>query len=75
LNVIHSLAKEATHNIIKGCTVLSVCQQGLNRSGLFAALILLYLGKSPEEAIEHVRSERAEALFNPYFVDYIKKFV
>lgn len=48
-----------------GDRVLVRCQAGLNRSGLVTALILMLAGYSAQEAINQIRSNRAEiALFN-----------
>lgn len=74
LTTMHKLAREAGHRIRRGSTVISLCQQGLNRSGLFAALILVNLGKSAEEAIRLVKASEPNALFNLNFLKYIQEF-
>jgi len=48
------------------------CQAGLNRSGLLAALVLIRLGRSPQEAIALLREKRSPAvLCNPHFESFL----
>lgn len=52
--------------------VLSHCNAGRNRSGLFCALILRHwAGMSGLEAIAHVRAARPRALANQAFVEFL----
>ena len=51
-----------------GSNVLIRCQGGKNRSGLVAALVLVSSGKSPDEAIEQLRTKRSDdMLFHRHF--------
>jgi Dual specificity phosphatase, catalytic domain len=60
-----------------GNRVLIHCTQGLNRSGLVAALALMRMGRAPVDAIETVREARGEdeegfgALGNDAFVGWL----
>lgn len=48
------------------------CQAGLNRSGLVAALTLMALGMTPDEAVELLREKRCDAvLCNPAFARWL----
>lgn len=52
--------------------VLSHCNAGRNRSGLFCALLLRHwAGMSGLEAIAHVRAARPRALANEAFVEFL----
>ena len=58
----------------QGKRVAAKCAAGLNRSSLVAALVLLKEGFSAEGAIALIREERSSnALFNPFFVEFIEK--
>jgi protein-tyrosine phosphatase len=47
---------------------------GLNRSAYIAALVLILIGYTPQEAIKLIREKRSEfALNNQYFVSAILK--
>lgn len=55
-----------------GDRVLIRCQAGLNRSGLVTALILIRSGYSAAQAIELIRTNRAEiALFNQEYESWL----
>jgi len=53
--------------------ILIHCNAGRNRSPFIAALIMIYRGLSPEEAISTIRASRNSALANQYFVDFLLK--
>lgn len=57
--------------------VLVTCYAGLNRSALVASLALgLVTRMEPDQIIELMRTRRSpDALHNPHFVEYIRKFV
>lgn len=56
----------------KGDRVLVRCQAGLNRSGLVTALILMKDGMTAKEAIQTIRTNRADsALFNRHYVQWL----
>ena len=58
----------------KNKRVAAKCQAGLNRSSLICCLVLLKEGYSAEDAIKLIREKRSSnALFNPFFVEFIKK--
>lgn len=55
-----------------GDKMLIRCQAGMNRSGLVTALVLMKADYSAVDAIQLLRSQRAEVvLFNNHFVDYL----
>lgn len=47
-----------------GAQVLVRCQQGVNRSGLVTALILMLDGRTAPDAIAHLRDRRGPAVLN-----------
>jgi|GEM_PF-2373663 len=50
------------------------CRQGLDRTGMIAALILLHKGMSLDEALSHLRRARgADSPRKSYHVEYLKK--
>jgi len=56
-----------------GNRVLVRCQAGLNRSGLVMALVLIREGYTPDEAINLIRSKRAQmALCNETFEAWLR---
>jgi len=63
--------------VASGNRVLIHCTQGLNRSGLLAALALVRMGRTPVDAIETVREARGQdeegfgALGNDAFVRWL----
>lgn len=57
---------------INGYRVAVNCQAGLNRSSLFAAMMLITDGFSPERAIQLIRDNRSSlCLVNQDFVDFL----
>lgn len=49
------------------------CQQGLNRSGLITARALMLMGRTADEAIALIQSQRSPAcLCNVAFADYLR---
>jgi hypothetical protein len=54
--------------------VYSMCQHGMNRSGLIAGLLLRELGLSGPEALELIRERRRGALSNWSFVRLIESY-
>lgn len=53
--------------------VYVLCQQGMNRSGLVAALVLRALGATSDEAVAVVRNARPGALNNATFVELVRR--
>lgn len=71
--VINDLAEWTFRQWVSGRRVLIRCQGGMNRSGLLVALVLIRIGRSPDDAIELVRERRHPwALNNHSFVELIK---
>lgn len=67
-------ASEVARAYLAGARVLVTCQAGLNRSGLVNALALHALtGMSGDDAQRLVRRRRRGALFNPSYVQALKK--
>jgi protein-tyrosine phosphatase len=72
LDRLHGVAKLCADLIRRGGSkVLAHCGLGLNRSALMVALILMYLGHEPAEAVERIRERRPGALYNEVFADYL----
>jgi hypothetical protein len=53
--------------------VYSVCQHGMNRSGLLAGLLLRELGMSGDEVVALIRSKRPGSLSNQAFERIIRR--
>lgn len=68
---LHGVARLGASLVENGHRVLSHCGMGFNRSALVAGLILLYMGRSGEETVTHLRQRRPGALFNQTFADYL----
>lgn len=59
---------------VAGEKVLIRCQSGYNRSGMIAALVLMRLGLTAEEAIRLLRETRGpDVLINPVFEEYVRE--
>lgn len=58
MEVIEKVAELVADNVAQDKKVLVHCDFGLNRSGLIAALALIRLGLSPQQAIERLRDQR-----------------
>jgi len=58
--------------VSRGTKVLIRCRAGCNRSALVAALAMICAGGKRETVIEQIRSVRACALSNEYYVRYIE---
>lgn len=69
-----ALIRKAVYEItVNKFAVLSHCNAGRNRSGLFSALLVRELTKcSGNEAVEIVRRERPRAIDNDYFESYLR---
>jgi protein-tyrosine phosphatase len=64
---------EIAHLLTLEAKVLVTCAAGLNRSALIAALAMVTLGVSPEDAMAEIRAARgAGALSNPSFVKFLR---
>ena len=61
--------------LVNGHRVLTTCHQGLNRSGMTTALILMqYYGMGAHDAAKLIRSRRdPDALCNPMFVQFLER--
>jgi protein-tyrosine phosphatase len=68
---LHAVAKLGASMVESGHRVLSHCGMGFNRSALVAGLILLYMGRSGQEIVPHLRQKRPGALFNQTFAEYL----
>ncbi len=55
----------------KKMNVLVHCEQGINRASLVNGVILWMKGMKGQEIVDHIRSKRPGALFNPNFVNYL----
>lgn len=71
--VVMHVANAAGSHLVSGKTTISTCHQGLNRSGLITALILMqYFRMTPAAAIKLVRQKRdRDALCNPMFEQFL----
>jgi hypothetical protein len=70
---IHELADRVVEAAEAGKRVLVRCQAGMNRSGLVTALALVKMGWEPDDAMDHMRSQRSPyVLFNESFVDFVR---
>lgn len=69
----HQLARNIGSLYARGHPVLITCAQGLNRSGLITALILMYCHRMPaRDAIQLIRRQRdKDALCNPMFEQFL----
>lgn len=74
-DVVRSIARFVSILLDRDKEVLVHCRSGHNRSGLVCARTLIERGMEPDEAIERVRSGRADghALTNETFVDWLKR--
>jgi protein-tyrosine phosphatase len=71
--LLHALELAATSFAAGGGVVVTMCNMGLNRSGLLSALIVSRLHRiSCKEAAQFVRSKRPGALANPVFAHYLE---
>ena len=67
-------AQEIARLIRGGKGAIVHCHAGRNRSGLFNALLCMeLLGMSGQEAIDHVRRRRPNAIDNNHFVEFLLK--
>ncbi len=73
-HVVRNIARLVAGALATGEKVLVHCKAGHNRSGLICARTLIEQGKSPEEAIETVRTKRGDghALNNENFVRWLQ---
>ena len=53
---------------VEDAKVMIFCNAGRNRSSFLSAIVLIGVGWSPADAIEHIRKIRPNALANEYFV-------
>lgn len=67
------VAAQVAKDAMSGLRILVTCHQGLNRSGLVVALVLMHVhGWTGKQAIERVRTCRPGSLFNPAFAAYLE---
>jgi protein-tyrosine phosphatase len=72
MDALHRAAAFAVSQVEAGRKVLIRCQAGLNRSGITAALALIMLGNTPEEAISLLREKRSKyVLINKEFEAFL----
>lgn len=69
--LLKNLARLTALAVARMKPVLVHCHQGLNRSGLVAALALCRMGVKPEAAVMQVMQRRQGSLFNRQFVEWI----
>jgi protein-tyrosine phosphatase len=72
VSVVRSLARELVLDLVTR-RVLLHCNAGRNRSPFIAALVMIYSGVLPIDAIMHIRRHRETALANQYFIDFLLK--
>ena len=71
---LNELAEAAVNAVHAGRTVLVRCHAGMNRSGLVAAMAMIKMGWSLDDAIAKMRSVRSHwVLFNDSFVDFLRE--
>lgn len=68
------LIEDVAKRLEEGETVVVHCRGGLGRSGMFAASVLVALGRPAEEAMEVVREARKGAIETPDQEDRIRWF-
>ena len=69
---VESLADDIYEQVLTGDKVVIHCNQGRNRAGLIAALVVARILKiSYAEAMVHVRDKRPRAIANPVFEKYL----
>jgi Cyclin-dependent kinase inhibitor 3 (CDKN3) len=61
-DALRTLARRICHLLADARSVLVHCRLGLDRSPLVAALVLIQLGWTPSDAIDHIRLARPGAL-------------
>ena len=67
------IVEQISAGIRKGHTVLIHCQEGRNRSGLIAGLVLRNLYHiSGREALTHIREKQIGAVSNKTFANYLE---
>jgi hypothetical protein len=73
--VVVDVASAVGTYLLNGHRVVTTCHQGLNRSGLTTAIILMkYYRMSAQEAAKLIRSRRdRDALCNPMFVQFLER--
>jgi protein-tyrosine phosphatase len=73
-DVVRNISRLVAGALASGEKVLVHCRSGHNRSGLVCARTLIEQGRSPEEAIETVRTKRGDghALGNRNFVEWLE---
>lgn len=57
----------------EGKTVLVLCSQGRNRSGVVAAEALIREGNRPAEVVQQIKERRENALTNRAFVGWLRR--
>jgi protein-tyrosine phosphatase len=67
-------SRKVAEALTDGQTVLVTCQAGINRSALVAALALVRLGHSPQDAVAAVRKRNDICLCNKRFLAYVYEF-
>lgn len=73
---LHQIAEAVVVAVSEGPTLVH-CQAGLNRSGLVAGLALVKMGRTPQEAVDLLRSKRTNpdgtspVLCNPTFAQWL----
>lgn len=68
---LHALGRLAADMVRTSRAVLVHCAMGFNRSPLVAGVALTHLGLTGSEAVEQLRSQRAGALYNRVYADYV----
>ncbi len=73
LTRIEALGRLVADLVCGGHRVLVHCRAGYNRSMFVTATALTYLGMTGEQALLHVRTRRAGALFNETFAQHVER--
>lgn len=79
IDQLHEIADKVVEYVKDGPTLVH-CQAGLNRSGLVAGLALVKMGRTPQEAVDLLRSRRTNpdgtspVLCNPTFAHWLLNY-
>jgi hypothetical protein len=77
--LVHELAERVSEDskpdALRPRRIYVLCQQGMNRSGLVAGLLLRALGEEPQQALSLIREVRPGALSNETFAGLVERWV
>ncbi len=69
--IVRKIASFVAETLKAGYKVIVHCGAGINRSGLINARAMIYLGLTPQAAIDQIRERRPGALSNQNFVNWL----